>query len=308
MKNDLESIAVFVRVVREGSFSAAARELSFSPSAISKRIARLEEGLGVSLLSRTTRKVALTEAGQAFFETCSRGLSAIEEAEETVSRFGREPHGLLRVKVPQAFGRLRIAPSIPDFIARYPRVQVDLLFGPLPGPFMDERIDVLVASAPPPNVNLSVKTLTPLERVTCAAPSYIARHGMPRELTDLARHNCLIFTASDSIENEWVLHDEHGVRHVKVAGNFRTNDAEAIYSAARAGVGVAHMPRFIVDPALASRELVSIFSDRGGGSGAAMRVYYALPKNRLPKVEVFVDFLVRLFASAQQGPAASGAP
>ena len=129
MKNDLESIAVFVSVVNQGSFSAAARELGLTPSAVSKKIAGLEDGLGVSLLRRTTRRIALTEAGQEFFECCSRSLSAISDAEETLTRLSSSPHGLLRIKAPQAFGRLHIAPAIPEFMAQYPQIRVDLTLG-----------------------------------------------------------------------------------------------------------------------------------------------------------------------------------
>ena len=226
MKHDLGGVAVFVSVVKEGSFSAAARELSLTPSAVSKRIAGLEDSLGVSLLRRTTRMIALTEAGQEFFDICSRSLSAISDAEEMLSKHRSSPHGLLRIKAPQAFGRLHIAPAIPKFMARYPQIRVDLTLGTLAREFIEERIDVCVASADPRDANLTAKILTPIERVTCAAPSYIERLGRPNSVSDLARHNCLIFAGSDSIENEWVLQDDEGLRRIKVSGNFRTNDAE----------------------------------------------------------------------------------
>src|SRR4249920_40112 len=129
MKHDLESIAVFVSVVNEGSLSAAARDLGLTPSAVSKRIAGLEDGLGVSLLKRTTRSIALTEAGEEFFERCSRGLSAISDAEEMLSQFRSSPYGLLRIRAPQAFGRLHIAPAISEFMAQYPQIRVDLTLG-----------------------------------------------------------------------------------------------------------------------------------------------------------------------------------
>jgi DNA-binding transcriptional LysR family regulator len=273
MKNDLESIAVFVSVVNQGSFSAAARELSLTPSAVSKRIAGLEDGLGVSLLRRTTRMIALTEAGQEFFECCSRSLSAISDAEETLSRFTSSPHGLLRIKAPQAFGRLHIAPAIPEFMAQYPQIRVDLTLGPLARDFMEEKIDVCVASSNPRDANLVAKTLAPFERVTCAAQSYIERFGRPHSVNDLARHNCLIFAGSDSIENEWVLHGEGGVRRVKVSGNFRTNDAESLYLAVLAGVGLAHMPTFVIGAALASGRLIPIFRDKRNVSSAHMSAY-----------------------------------
>jgi DNA-binding transcriptional LysR family regulator len=154
---DLESIAIFVTVAKSTSFSEAARELGLSPSAVSKRIARLEAQLGVSLLSRTTRKVQLTEAGEEYFERCSGGLTTIAEAGEVMARFGEMPQGMLRVKVPQAFGRLHIAPHIPAFLAKHPQISIDLRYGRLRGEQLEERIDVVIASSDPPNVNLAVK-------------------------------------------------------------------------------------------------------------------------------------------------------
>ena len=293
MVADLESIALFTRVIRGGSFSAAARDAGITPSAISKRIARLEAQLGVTLLHRTTRKIALTDAGQHFYESCLRGLVQIESAEESLSKFRETPHGLVRVRVPQAFGRKFVTPFIPQFMVENPGVQLDIIYGPLVGDHMDGKIDVLVASADPRDINLPMRVLTPIERVTCASPAYLAREGRPACFGDLATHKCLIFTGSDSAEKEWVLYSASGVKRVRVNGTFRTNNAEAIYSAAISGVGVAHMPTFMADSGLASGELVPIFRDKPGRNGAAMNVYLPHAKYRLPKVEAFVEFLVR---------------
>jgi DNA-binding transcriptional LysR family regulator len=295
MKNDLESIAVFVSVVREGSLSAAARRLGFSPSAVSKRIASLERRIGVALLDRTTRKTSLTDAGREFYERCAHGLSEIAAAQEAVGRFGRQPQGILRIKAPQAFGRLHVAPKIPAFLERHPQIRVDFVSGPIARESRDEKIDVWIASSDPPDLTLVSRTLAPIERVTCAAPSYFARRPAPTTAADLASHNCLIFAGSDSVENEWVLHTDQGVSRVRVAGNFRTDDAEAMRAAVLAGVGVAHMPTFVVGPALASGALVAVFRDRAGSGGASMKAYFGGAKYRLPKVKAFVDFLVASF-------------
>jgi DNA-binding transcriptional LysR family regulator len=292
---DLESIAVFVTVAKSASFSEAARELGFSPSAVSKRIARLEARLGVSLLSRTTRKIQLTEAGEEYFERCSGGLSAIAEADDVIARSGEMPQGMLRVRVPQAFGRLHIAPHIPAFLAKHQQISVDLRFGRLTGDQMEERIDVVIASSDPPNINLAVKKLAPFTRVTCAAPSYLARAGKPASVRDLSNHNCLIFTGSDSLETEWVLRGRGTIQRVRVAGRFRTNDAEAMHSAVLSGLGVAHLPTFLVGPDLSSGRLVPIFRDVNNGQSASMNVYFPPAKRSLPKIRVFVDFLAALF-------------
>ena len=298
LKNDLESIAVFVSAVNKGSFSASARELGLTPSAVSKRISGLEDRLGVSLLRRTTRSISLTEAGQDFYDSCSRSLHIISDAEETLSRYTSLPHGLLRIKAPQAFGRLHIAPAIPAFMAQHPQIRVDLKLGPSARDFADDKIDICVASSSPRDTNLVSRTLAPFARVTCAAPSYIERFGLPNSARELATHNCLIFAGSDSVENEWTMHGEDGFRRIKVSGSFRTDDADSLFIAVLGGVGIGHMPTFVVGPALAAGSLVSIFQDQKGPSGACMRAYFPRAKNRLPKIRAFVDHLVGTFKDA----------
>ena len=271
--------------------------MGVSPSAISKRIARLEGDLGVALFNRTTRKLVLSDVGREFYDRCARSLTGIDEAVQLTSRMRGTASGLLRVKVPQAFGRLHIAPSIPEFMACYPDIEVDLTFGWLQSNLMEERIDVLVASTDPPDANISVKAIASIKRVTCAAPSYIERFGRPSSVEELARHNCLMFAGSGSVEDEWVLHEKKRVRRIKVSGTFRTNDAEAIHMAVLGGVGIAHMPTFLVGPSLASGRLVPLFTDANSSNGASMKVYYPPAKHRLPKVQVFVDFLMAQFKS-----------
>jgi DNA-binding transcriptional LysR family regulator len=296
MKSDLDSIAVFVAVVNSGSLSAAARELGLTPSAISKRMASLENRVGVVLLRRTTRKFVLTEAGQEFFESTSQSLAALSEAEENLARFRSSPHGLLRIKAPQTFGRLHIAPAISEFMTQNPEVRIDLTLGNPRRDFIEEGIDIYIASSDPQDANIVARTLTPIERVTCASPSYLERFGRPQSFSDLSGHNCLIFAGSESREDEWVLYEESGPKRAKVTGTFRTNDAESLYLAAIAGVGLAHMPTFVVGPALASGKLIAVFHDKHSPSGARMKAYFPRARHRLPKVRAFVDYLVAHFA------------
>ena len=303
MKADLDSIDLFTRVVRAGSFSAAARAAGVSPSAISKRIARLEEQLGVALLHRTTRKLALTGAGENFYDVCSRGLREIERAQDTLSNVRDSPSGLVRVRVPQAFGHKFVTPFIPGFVQEYPMIELDIIYCSLSGDHIDEKIYVLIASADPCDVNLAVRTLAPIERVTCAARSYIERFGAPEHFAGLSFHNCLMFSGSDSNDREWVLHLANGPQRIRVSGTFRTNNAEAIYAAVLAGIGIAHMPAFIAEPGLASGELIPLFRDQAGYAGATMKVYFPQAKLRLPKVAVFLDHLMRAFQRNELGHA-----
>jgi len=296
---DLDSVYVFVRTVDAGSFSAAARELRVTPSAISKKVARLEDRLGVVLLNRTSRKLALTDAGKEFYRTCAQSLAAIGQAEEALSEFTAEARGLLRVAVPQGFGRLHVVPLIPAFLDRHPGIRIDLLFGRLPGHPFDERVDVIINPTDPPDSNLVVRPLFPIDRIACAAPSYLERHGRPKTLDDLGDHNCLVFTNSNAADSEWVFRIPGGRRRVRVSGNFHTNNHEALYVAAVCGLGIAHMPTYVVAPALESGELVALFRDAAAratdASRDTMNAYYPKSKNRLKKVTVFVDYLIEQF-------------
>ncbi|MEA2981792.1 MAG: hypothetical protein QOF09_3615 [Alphaproteobacteria bacterium] len=295
MKSGLENIAMFVRVVQERSFTAAGNSLGIGPSGVSKRIARLEKQLGVSLLSRTTRKIVLTGAGQEFFDRCLAGLSEISCAEEILQEHLKTPRGQLRIRVPRGFGRLHIAPLIPKFIATYSEIEVDLTFGNCEEHFLDTSIDVIVLAADPPHVELASRPLMHFERLTCATPSYLKRYGRPAEFKDLARHNCLIFTASRTPPGEWTYHGRKGIERVRVAGNFRTNSTDAQHNALMEGLGIAHLPSFLIDDEISSGRLEVIFrdADHCERRGPSMKAYFSPAKLRLPKINLFIKFLMK---------------
>lgn len=295
MSYDLNYVYAFVKAVKAGSFSAAARELGVTPSAVSKQIARLEERLGAALLNRTTRKLSLTEVGAMYFEDCQRSLSGIENAEEIISQFRDEPQGLLKISVPQGFGDLYVAQFLPKFLAQHPKVRVDLIFGRLNAHFIDQGIDILIQTVDPPDTNLVTRHLATFERVTCAAPSYLEQHGVPKSLRDLADHNCLMFTGSTSREQEWVYTEGKKEKRVRVSGNFQTNNLKSIYTALISGVGIAHMPEYNVAADLEAGKLRLIFgkgrSKLGLHAPASMNAYYSQAAGQLPKVRVFLDSL-----------------
>ncbi len=244
----------------------------------------------MELLRRTTRKVTLTIAGQEFFDSCSKGLVDISEAEERIRGSRGAPQGTLRVQLPQAFGRLHVAPHIPEFLKRYPEIHLDLHFGPADFEG-SQAFDVVVASTDPPHQGLAVRALAPLERVTCASSSYLQRFGRPQRFADLAKHNCLLFGPDDTKDAEWVLHEERSIKRVRVSGSLRTDEAEVLYLAVIAGVGIAHLPTFVVERALSTGDLVALFRDRRGRTGAAMNAYFPQAHHRLAKVQVFIEFL-----------------
>lgn len=296
MEQDFDSIYAFVRAVKAGTFSAAARELGVTPSAVTKKVAKLERRLGVLLLQRTTRKFALTRIGREFYESCAESLAGLARAEEDIARARRTARGLLRVSVPQGFGRLHVAPLVPLLLARNPEMHIDLSFGRGRPNFADTTLDIIVGSADPADTDLVIRKLMPFRRVTCATPGYLDRHGTPLTRADLARHNCLIFTDSDSVNDVWVYRKRGVTERVRVAGNFQTDNLDAMNSAVMGGLGIAHMPTYIVGPALQSGTLVEIFADDAlGRSSACMNAYYVREKHRLPTVAAFVTCLAEHF-------------
>jgi DNA-binding transcriptional LysR family regulator len=298
MLGEFDGIWAFVRTVEAGSFSAAARQLDVTPSAVSKQIARLEQRLSVTLFNRNSRGLALTEAGQEYYEHCARGLAEFRKADEQIDALRAQPAGLLRVALPQGFGSVHIAPHIPEFLRQYPDLSVDLVFDRVASEHL-VRPDVIISATDPPDESMVVRTLSPIQRVACASPKYIEKYGRPETLDDLERHNCLILSRYGSLADYWVVKTEGGATEVPVMGNFRTNSYEAHYIATVQGVGIGYIPTYMAAKALQTGELIALFQDdRATGSRTtfeSMNLYYPQSRYRLPKVRAFVDFVLKLF-------------
>src|ERR1044071_6035830 len=191
MADALQEMAVFSRVVGAGSLSAAARELSVSTAVVSRRLAALESRLGVRLINRTTRSLHLTDEGASYLEACNRVLGEIEEADAAVAAGRGEPQGTLRVALPASFGNQHVAPLIPDFAVRYPKVQLVLSLSDRYVNVIEEGFDLAVRIAELEDSSLAARKLAPNRRVVCASPEYLRRYGTPRTPMDLTHHNCL---------------------------------------------------------------------------------------------------------------------
>jgi DNA-binding transcriptional LysR family regulator len=289
--DNLTRMAVFARVVEARSFSAAAAQLKTSRSAVSKQVARLEADLGARLLNRTTRQMSLTEVGAAFYEHCARMLVEVEAAENVVGRLRAAPRGRLRVSCPAAFGHLHIAPGIAAFLALYPDLQVELMFTERPVDLTEERMDLVIQINRAPAPTVVARVFAPIRWVVCATREYLERAGEPQSPSELIRHNCLSYTFDDSAE-AWNLQDARGSHTVKVSGNFRVNNGEAIREAVLAHLGIALLPRFIVWRDLqvgALQPVLSAYEARGNFASDIHAVY--LPTRYVaPKVQAFVNF------------------
>lgn len=293
MKN-LAGMAIFARVVEERSFSAAARRLGLSKSMVSKEVTRLEQALGARLLNRTTRKLSLTEIGAAFYEPCARILQEAQEAELLVGRLHAEPRGVLRLTAPVAFGTLHVAPALPEFLAQYPDVRIDLTIGDRQVDLADEGLDLAIRIARVLPDNLVARRLAPINRVVCAAPAYFERHGIPRRPQDLARHNCLVYTHANP-DSQWRFRSGKGEDVVPVQGTLTLNDDEALWQATLGGLGIALLPTFIVGKDLQSGRLQAVLGEHVPTERNLHALY--LPNRHLSaKVRVFIDFLVARFS------------
>jgi DNA-binding transcriptional LysR family regulator len=291
----LTGMAVFARVIDAGSFTAAAAQLGMSKSAVSKAISALEDRLGARLLNRTTRRLALTEVGRAFYERCARIVAEAEEAELAVTHLQLTPRGTLRVNAPMSFGALHLGPALAVFLARYPELKVDLELSDRFVDLLEEGYDVAVRiAAALPDSSLIARRITVDDAVICASPAYWQRHGRPRVPADLERHACVTYAYNPN-PREWpfVAADGRPIS-VRVDGPLHTNNGDATLHVALAGLAVVRLPRFICGPELAPGRLEAVLADAMPPPNGIFAIY---PHNRhlSAKVRAFVDFLIERF-------------
>ncbi len=285
-----DEMSVYVNVVREGGFSAAAKVLGLTPSAVSKQISRLEERLDTRLLNRTTRKLSMTEEGETYFHRASVILADIEEVEAMVSNRLDMPRGTLRVSSSIAFGRHQIVPMMPDFLNENPKVKLQLSLSDNLVDLVQEGIDVAIRVADLTDSSLVARRLAVDRRVVCAAPSYIEAHGIPQSPEALRDHNCLVVSNVPSMR-DWEFSFGNTVRKIHVEGRFETNSGVAVHEAALAGLGIAQLAAFLVAPDIRAGRLVSFLEDRIA-TGKPIYAVYPHRKHLSPKVRAFIDFLV----------------
>ena len=291
--NDLTAMAVFAAVVEAGGFTAAARRLGLSKSAVSKRVARLEADLGARLMNRTTRRLALTEVGEEYYAACARVVREAEAAALAVSHLQGEPRGLLKVSAPMSFGQRHLAPAIPAFLSAHPALRMDLDLNDRHIDLIAERHDMAIRIGRLPDSTLVARTLAPSRLATCAAPDYFARHGRPQRPQDLRDHDCLTYAYQETLD-AWRFTAPRGAVDVRVTGSYRANNGEALLAALRAGTGIARMPTFIAGDDLRAG-LIECCLDDYGAEPAAIHAVYPPGRHVPPKVRAFIDFLAQRF-------------
>jgi len=285
----LTEMEVYAAVIQRGGLSAAARELELTPSAVSKLIKRLENRLGVRLLNRTTRRLSTTEAGQQFYQRCLDILSAVEDAENTLSNYGQIAKGKLRINSTAGFARHQLLPILMEFQEEYPQLELELQLSGIPVDLVAEQVDVAIRLGVLEDTSLVARHLGESRRIVCASPEYLKLHGKPRVPSDLKSHSCLRLSTSRSF-NLWRFQTPDGEQLIEARGGFLTNDVNALCDYAMQGGGIARLSSFMVGRLLEDGKLIALLENYEKDQ----QQIHALYPNRkqLPgKVKAFISFL-----------------
>lgn len=289
----LDSDRLFVAVMESGSFAAAAQRLGISAGQASKLVTRLEAELGVRLLNRTTRALAPTEVGQAYYDRIRAILDDLDTLDAQIKDRSATPRGRLRLTAPLTFGTLRLVPALNDFAALYPEIELDVSFTDRMVSLVDEGFDAAIRAGRIAESSLIARKLCDMHTILVASDEYIVRHGRPGHPTALAGHQCIIDTNfRDPLI--WRFRDQGAPCAVSLSGRLRYSNAEACLQAAESGLGIAHVPDFVAGPSLAagrSRALLREFEEEPGG----IYVLYPPGRHLTQKLRSLVDFLVIRF-------------
>ncbi|HJV84915.1 MAG TPA: LysR substrate-binding domain-containing protein [Noviherbaspirillum sp.] len=295
--DQFKQISTFVEVASRGSLSAAARAEGIAPAMIGRRLDALEERLGVKLLQRTTRKLALTNEGLAFLEDCQRILADLENAEAAVSERSAKASGHLSISAPAGFGRQHVAPLIPSFLAEHRDVTVTLNLNDRVVDLIGEGIDVAIRIAALSDSNLIGVKLADNKRVVVAAPSYIKKNGAPKSLDDLARHNCLAISSEGS-QRGWTFRQAGKNVTLKVSGNMVCNDGAVLHDWALSGKGLAWRSMWEVSNAIEAGQLMTVL-DEFAAPGNDIYAVFAQRQHLPLRIRAFVDFLRHTYSQPE---------
>jgi DNA-binding transcriptional LysR family regulator len=303
---DFEGLAIFAKVVEMRSFAGAAAELKLSKATVSKAVSRIERRLGARLINRTSRRLALTDAGRQLAGRAADILAQGEAAEDEALAQASVPRGLVRLAVPMSFGLLHIAPLLPEFLTSYPEVSVDLHLSDAMVDLIGEGFDAAIRIAALPDSSLVARRLCEMQRYLVGSPAYLNKHGRPKHPLHLAQHRCIGYSYTTTHET-WRFTKDGKSATVRPSGPLRVNNGDAMMPALIAGVGLGILPEFILRGALAAGRLERLLPDWSLPAGA---VYWVTPPGgpRPKRVEVLADFLVeKLGRSTKRGRRAGSA-
>ena len=283
----------FVRVAERGSFAAAATDLGLTPSALSKLVTRIEDRLGVRLLTRSTRKLALTAEGELFVARSRDILASIEAAEAEVTAASERPRGHLRVSVGTAVAKQILGPALPVFLDRYRDITVELHVSDRQADLVAEQIDVAIRSGALGDSTLLARKLSEATRVITASPLYLEKHGAPRVPADLLGHNCL--TLPGPAWSQWPFHTHEGINRLAVSGSFTSDNADLLFDMAVSGLGIARLADFMVARAVREGALVRLLEDSHVPESFPIHALTVPGRHRAPRIRAFVEFVAEQF-------------
>jgi DNA-binding transcriptional LysR family regulator len=304
MLSDIAELRTFVRIAKTGSLSAAGREMGLALSVVSKRLATLEQRVETQLITRSTRRLSLTEEGQLLFDRAQRILAEVDEAETVLGHGRLEPQGVLRISAPNALGRAHVSPVCRDLIQAYPKISVDLVFTDRLVELIDERMDLVIRIGLPRDSDLIMRKLIDNHRVISAAPDYLQRRGMPSKPEDLPQHECLLYNRST--QADWRLVNGAGeVREVRVSSRLQCESGELAHDWALAGGGLVMKSWIDVAADLASGKLVRVLP---GWQSDPAPICALFPKNRqMPtRVRLFLEAMSERLAQVDKLGRGSG--
>jgi LysR family transcriptional activator of dmlA len=290
----------FVSLVKAGSLTAAARELDVTPPAVSKRLALLEDRLGVRLLNRTTRRISLTHDGEVYLESARRIIEEIDDLERVVSSSRASPKGLLRVNAPMGFGRSYIAPAISEFAFQYREVEVQLHLTDHPLVMADESIDVGIRFGDIPDATMIARRIAPNRRLLCASPAYLKDRSRPETPADLNSHNCIVLRQNETAYGAWRFEREGRSHTVKVHGPLSSNDGEVVLKWALDGHGIVMRAEWDIAKYIRSGRLEQVL-EKYSLPPADIFAVYPHRHHLSAKVTAFIDFLIERFGRHRKG-------
>jgi DNA-binding transcriptional LysR family regulator len=294
----LNAMAIFVRVVERGSFSAVAREMQTSQPTISKVLKALEAGLGGKLIARSTRQLSLTDEGQRYYNECRQILAAVDAAEHSFQSGRERIAGHLRIGSSVSFGRLQIAPRLAQFLERHPDIEIDLQLSDQNQDLVSEGLDVTFRIGELNDSGLIARHIGTTHRVTVAAPAYLKKHGQPHTPAELGGHNCLQFNLLNS-QNLWVFEKNNQRHEVRIKGNAQSNNSEAIREMVLGGLGIALSPVWLFSEDLKAGRVTAILQDY---TAQSLPMHAVSPANRRQsaRVKAFVDYMSQALEAAPE--------
>ena len=287
-------LSFFSTLAASGSLSAAARELGLTAAAVSKHLTQMESRAGVALINRTTRRMTLTPEGEVYLEYARRILDEIDELSELLGSAKKRPKGLLRVNATLGFGRSHVAAAISRFVVQYPQVSVQLQLSVAPPPLTDDAFDVCIRFGEPPDTRVIARRLASNRRLLCAAPSYLALHGMPHTAHDLTKHNCIGIRQGDEAYGVWRLTTGSAAspktETVKIRGNLTTNDGEIAVKWALDGHGILMRAEWDIKQYLDDGALIRVLPDYDTPNADIFAVY-SQRHQMSNRIRAFVEFI-----------------